>query len=105
MNWDAALVSPEIDLHEHPYVQVTFQQRFRYCCQDAPQFLEVSTDGGATWPFSYSCAGNIGANVDNGTMTKEHQHRCGHRGQPELGDDPLLPRPRGRDLRLPLANR
>lgn len=49
-SWEGSLVSPTIDLSATPYVEIEFQQRSRFCCGDAPFFLEVSTDGGATWP-------------------------------------------------------
>ncbi|MCB0765314.1 MAG: hypothetical protein KDB84_11445, partial [Flavobacteriales bacterium] len=42
-NWEGSLVSPLLDLSSTPYVEIEFQQRLRYCCQDAPNFLEVST--------------------------------------------------------------
>ncbi|HEX2617210.1 MAG TPA: hypothetical protein VHL57_06685, partial [Flavobacteriales bacterium] len=70
INWNAALVSPLLDLSATPAVQVEFQQRLRYCCADAPNFLQVSTDGGTSWPFTFPCAEGIDDNEDDGTMTK-----------------------------------
>jgi len=48
--WDGSIVSPIIDLSATPNVELEFQQRSRYCCGNSPFFLEVSSDGGATWP-------------------------------------------------------
>ncbi|MBL7939387.1 MAG: T9SS type A sorting domain-containing protein [Flavobacteriales bacterium] len=48
--WDGSFVSPIIDLSATPLVELEFQQRSRYCCGDSPFFLEISTDGGETWP-------------------------------------------------------
>ena len=50
VNWEASLVSPLLDLSASPYVQIEFQQRSRFCCDQSPFFLEVSTDGGFSWP-------------------------------------------------------
>jgi hypothetical protein len=62
-NWDGGLVSPVINLSATPFVKVTFAQRARYCCGDAPNFLQVSTDGGTTWSSSFPTV-TVGANVD-----------------------------------------
>lgn len=70
VNFDAGLVSPLLDLSATPSVQIEFQQRLRYCCQDAPNFLQVSTDGGTTWSATFPCAEGIDGNQDDGTMTK-----------------------------------
>ncbi len=48
--WDGSFVSPIIDLSATPQVELEYQQRSRYCCGDSPFFLEISSDGGATWP-------------------------------------------------------
>ncbi|MFZ1331411.1 MAG: T9SS type A sorting domain-containing protein [Flavobacteriales bacterium] len=50
VNWEASLVSPLMDLSASPYVEIEFQQRSRFCCDESPFFLEVSTDGGFSWP-------------------------------------------------------
>ncbi len=50
ISWDGSLVSPVIDLSANPLVEIEFQQRSRYCCGESPFFLEISTDGGETWP-------------------------------------------------------
>jgi len=49
-DWDGSLVSPIIDLSFTPQVELVFQQRSRWCCGDSPFFLEISTDGGNSWP-------------------------------------------------------
>lgn len=49
--WEGQLVSPVLDLSATPEVHLTFQMRLRWCCsQTIGQFVDVSTDGGATWP-------------------------------------------------------
>lgn len=62
-NWDGGLVSPVIDLSLTPFVKVTWEQRARYCCGDAPNYLQVSTDGGTTWSASFPTV-TVGANTD-----------------------------------------
>ncbi len=71
VNWEGSLVSPLLDLSATPYVEVEFQQRARYCCSTAPQFLEVSNDGGATWTTSIPTTPGIAGNADPGTQTKK----------------------------------
>ncbi len=63
VNWEGALVSPVMDLSATPYVQLEFQQARRYCCGDAPFFVEISTDGGATWPTRFDVNNNTNANI------------------------------------------
>jgi len=53
VNWEASLVSPLLDLSASPYVEIKFQQRSRFCCDQSPFFLEVSTDGGFSWPTAF----------------------------------------------------
>ncbi|HQZ42954.1 MAG TPA: T9SS type A sorting domain-containing protein, partial [Flavobacteriales bacterium] len=53
VNWEASLVSPLLDLSASPYVEIEFQQRSRFCCDQSPFFLEVSTDGGFSWPTAF----------------------------------------------------
>ena len=67
-DWEGSLVSPLIDLSATPYVLIEFQQRFRYCCQDAPYFLEVSYDGGANWTSQFPINEGIEANDASGTL-------------------------------------
>lgn len=66
-----SLVSPVLDLSATPAVEVRFSQRFRFCCATSSggpgHFLEVSTDGGATWPTRYSVEEGLGNNTDSGT--------------------------------------
>lgn len=50
VNWDGSLVSPVIDLSLTPQVELVYEQRSRWCCGDSPFQLEISTDGGNTWP-------------------------------------------------------
>ncbi|MCC6399402.1 MAG: T9SS type A sorting domain-containing protein [Flavobacteriales bacterium] len=68
VNWEGSLVSPTLDLSATPFVQLEFQQARRYCCGDAPYFVEVSTDGGASWPFRFDVnngtAANAGVDID-----------------------------------------
>jgi len=70
INWDGSLVSPLLDLSATPAVEVQFEQRLRWCCLDAPHFLEVSTDGGLSWPYSYPTSADIAVNLDPGTQTR-----------------------------------
>ncbi len=66
-----SLVSPVLDLSATPAVEVRFTQRFRFCCATPSggpgHFLEVSTDGGATWPTRYSVEDGLGNNTESGT--------------------------------------
>lgn len=49
-SYQGALISPSIDLSEEEAVLVTFEQRFRYCCDDDFElWFSVSVDGGDTW--------------------------------------------------------
>lgn len=68
-NWEGSLVSPVLDLSATPYVEISFQQRLRFCCGTSPHFLEVSSDGGATWPFSFPTAATAAANALTPTET------------------------------------
>ncbi|MEX1132961.1 MAG: T9SS type A sorting domain-containing protein [Flavobacteriales bacterium] len=61
-SWEGSLESPVLDLSSTPFVELVFQQRLRYCCENRPQLLEVSTDGGTTWPTSFDIAVNWPAN-------------------------------------------
>src|SRR5436190_16746791 len=71
INFDGALVSPVLDLSATPFVELQFQQRLRFCCSNAPHFLEVSTDGGLTWPNRYPTSTGIAVNSDPGTQTRK----------------------------------
>jgi hypothetical protein len=67
-----SLVSPVLDLSANPGVEIRFQQRFRYCCTTTTgsgHFLEVSTDGGSTWPVRMDVEMGKDDNVDDGTLT------------------------------------
>lgn len=63
--WEGSLVSPVIDLSANPNVEIMFQQRSRYCCEDSPFFLEFSTDGGVSWTDSLMANPDIDANQSN----------------------------------------
>ncbi|MCU0319483.1 MAG: T9SS type A sorting domain-containing protein [Flavobacteriales bacterium] len=66
VSWDAALESPVLDLSATPFVEIVFTHRFRWCCAAAsPHALQISTDGGTTWPISYAINGVFNANDDN----------------------------------------
>ena len=68
IEWDAALESPILDLSASPFVEIVFTQRFRWCCQPtSPHSVELSIDGGASWPFTYTTNGIFNANDDSGT--------------------------------------
>ncbi|MEO8591525.1 MAG: T9SS type A sorting domain-containing protein [Flavobacteriales bacterium] len=71
INFDGSLVSPLLDLSATPYVELQFQQRLRYCCNSAPHYLEVSTDGGLTWPNRFPTSTGIAVNIDPGTQTRK----------------------------------
>lgn len=51
-DWEGSLESPALNLSATPNVILQWQQRFRYCCGDPPQSVEISTDGGSTWPVT-----------------------------------------------------
>ena len=62
---NGSLISPVIDLSGETGVNLSFTQAYRYCCSAAHQLnLEVSTDGGATYPNVFQINEGIGANVD-----------------------------------------
>jgi len=71
VSWDGALVSPVLDLSATPFLEIQFQQRLRYCCQTAPHYLEVSTDGGLNWPNRFPTSEGILVNVDPGTQLRK----------------------------------
>lgn len=61
---EGSLESPALDLSTTPKVAVMFQQRLRYCCGNTPpHFLEVSIDGGASWPHVYAVSEGVLANT------------------------------------------
>jgi len=69
VEWDAALESPVLDLSASPFVEIKFSQRFRWCCQAAsPHSVEVSLDGGNSWPITFPTSGIFAANDDSGTQ-------------------------------------
>lgn len=69
---DGYLVSPLMDLSATPYVHIEFEMRGRWCCSTFPViFVDVSTNGGATWPTRLEAAQPLQfANDDPGTYTR-----------------------------------
>jgi hypothetical protein len=82
--WVGSLVSPIMDLTGYPAVTVNFAQRMRYCCSnDTPgHFVEVSTDGGNTWPNRYPTENGILDNDDPGTVNMSINIAGALAGQP-----------------------
>lgn len=73
-----AVESPVLDLSATPNVHIEFESKLRWCCTATPtHWLEVSTDGGSTWPTRFNLSSNarinedIHVNEDIGT----HRHR------------------------------
>lgn len=72
MDREGSLISPVIDLSATPFVELVWMQRMRYCCgANSPHFVEVSTDGGATWPTRLAAAATLVGNDDPGTVTQK----------------------------------
>lgn len=69
-SWDGMLVSPTIDLSATPAVELQFQQILRFCCGTNPAFVEVSTDGGSTWPGRFQVAPAAATNDLTATTTE-----------------------------------
>ena len=67
--WDGYLVSPVLDLTATPNVHLAFQMKLRWCCSTASgHFVDISNDGGATWPTRVSpLQDGHNTNVDPGT--------------------------------------
>ncbi|MBK6829755.1 MAG: T9SS type A sorting domain-containing protein [Flavobacteriales bacterium] len=71
VEWEGALESPVLDLSATPSVMLQWEQRLRWCCQAiSPHAVEVSTDGGLTWPTTLEAAAGIATNNDPGTQTR-----------------------------------
>ena len=69
-NREGQLVSPTFDLSAYPNVSLSFEQYFRWCCYaDHEILVELSNDGGITWPTSYPVKGAFVTNEDSGTHT------------------------------------
>lgn len=67
---DGWLISPTMDLSATPYLHLVIEQAFRWCCSDdTPHFIDISSDGGATWPTRVALNESFGANVDGPTNT------------------------------------
>ncbi len=70
--WDGALESPLLDLTLTPSVMLQWEQRLRWCCQaTSPHAIEVSTDGGLSWPTTLEAASGIATNNDPMTQTRQ----------------------------------
>ncbi len=62
---DGYLVSPVLDLSATPNCFIAFEERLRWCCSAAPgHFVDVSTDGGTTWPTRFTIPTNVAVNKD-----------------------------------------
>lgn len=75
---DGALVSPTLNLSATPHVHLIFEEALRWCCSAEPgHFVDVSTDGGLTWPTRFTIGYNavmntdIHVNEDIGTHTRD----------------------------------
>lgn len=66
-----SLVSPVLDLSATPDVEIRFFHKFRFCCAAnvVSHILDISTDGGTTWPAQYSIGldEGVSGNTDSGT--------------------------------------
>lgn len=63
-NVGGSLVSPIIDLSAADAVEIRFTQQFRFCCDPDPgKTMEISTDGGNTWPTSIDIGQATDANT------------------------------------------
>lgn len=63
-DWEASLESPVISLPANTGLEISFHHAFRFCCgATAPYFLEVSTDGGLSWPTSISASEATPTNI------------------------------------------
>lgn len=70
VTWDGYLVSPVMNLSATPYAHLEWTQRLRWCCSGASgHFVDVSTDGGATWPNRIEAIRDQYVNLDPGTYT------------------------------------
>ncbi len=64
VNQAGSLISPIMDLSGPDAVEIRFTQQFRYCCSnDASKTLDVSTDGGNTWPTTIDISQGTNANI------------------------------------------
>ena len=65
VNRSGSLISPIIDLSGETGVTLSFEQAYAYCCSAAHQLnIEVSIDGGATYPNVFQINEGVEANVD-----------------------------------------
>ncbi len=63
-NVGGSLVSPILDLSGSDAVEIRFTQQFRFCCDPDPgKTMEVSTDGGNSWPTSIDIGQATDANT------------------------------------------
>lgn len=69
-SWEGYLISPVMDLSATPFAQLEWTQRLRWCCAGASShFVDVSLDGGATWPSRITAIRDQYVNLDVGTYT------------------------------------
>ncbi len=69
---EGALISPVMDLSATPYVELEWRQRLRFCCGgSSPHWVDVSTDGGNTWPTRFAAAPGRAGNADPGTEVRK----------------------------------
>lgn len=65
------LISPVLDFSANPNLELRVSHRFRWCCAGGADafHLDISTDGGSTWPVdkSFSMTSGVGANTDSQT--------------------------------------
>lgn len=63
-----SLESPIMDLSATPSLELRFYQRLRYCCrQSTGHYVDVSTDGGQTWPTRIAVDNHKAVYVDPNT--------------------------------------
>ncbi|MCB0792286.1 MAG: T9SS type A sorting domain-containing protein [Flavobacteriales bacterium] len=74
---DGYLVSPVLDLSATPDCYLAFEEDLVWCCSNDPgHFVDVSTDGGVTWPTRFTIAtyaetnNSITVNESIGTHTR-----------------------------------
>ena len=74
--WVGSLESPVLDLSAAFNPRLEFEMRSRFCCNDGGHFLDVSTDGGATWPTRLDAEFGVAVNNDPGTFTAVINLEC-----------------------------
>ena len=74
--WVGSLESPVLDLSAAFNPRLEFEMRSRFCCNDGGHFVDVSTDGGATWPTRLDAEFGVAVNNDPGTFTAVVNLEC-----------------------------